>query len=436
MTHRVTPLLACLVAAVATWPGCEDPVGQTPDDTPGAGGTGDPVADPGDDQPDDQHDDWTLTTVSQEPEFTATAETTTLGVDGSITVVAARGADVLVGTTEGLFRVASGELELVEVYVDAADVPDATGAVTAITALPDGEALVIAANGVFHTYEHVLLVSPLSDVLAGLDIRAVSVPSPGETGDDETWVATADGLLRVTGDALESFTLAGTSNSPTAVAALTDVVLVVDDGDLYQLDRADFTVLGSPLSAADAPERLAAVAGQGFVTTSSGIVQRQDAATWYTHAVGTVASLAPSADDTLLAATAAGLLSVAVTASEPATVTPVTDWSSPDASAGLSADIDGNVWVGGTSELTQVLVGSPLSFAADVEPLLAAQCAYCHDAGLVAPARDFTDYDVVVAMADTILERVSLGLMPPAPTTMSTADIDVLIRWYEGGMNP
>ena len=57
-------------------------------------------------------------------------------------------------------------------------------------------------------------MSPLTATLAGVAILGLSAPD-----DTETWAATADGLLRVTADALEAYTLPGTTGAPTAVAA-------------------------------------------------------------------------------------------------------------------------------------------------------------------------------------------------------------------------
>src|SRR5690606_18044304 len=102
------------------------------------------------------------------------------------------------------------------------------------------------------------------------------------------------------------------------------------------------------------------------------------------------------------------------------------------------ADDTGSLWIGGSEAAVAYSVGTPISFAADVAPILEVYCATCHASGAAqAPVRDFASYEVAVELADTVIARMTSGQMPPAGSPQpSYGDVDIVRRWHRSGNAP
>jgi hypothetical protein len=84
------------------------------------------------------------------------------------------------------------------------------------------------------------------------------------------------------------------------------------------------------------------------------------------------------------------------------------------------------------------------SFAADISPILQANCSSCHATGILprfASSDASIAYPIAVQHSDDIIVRLEQGTMPPscgrqAPGSIgciSAADFDAIQRWAEGG---
>ncbi len=315
----------------------------------------------------------------------------------------------------------------VELIADA-DGPATTGAVHAFARRADG-LLLSADAGLFHTFAGALLWSPASDALAGASALAVVRGDDGEI----VYAAMPDGLHRLSATAHERIAIPDESSAPSALAANSSVVLVAHGDRLYELALDDLTVrevpaeLGSIDHATAAGERLIAC-GQG------GLVVREADGSYVRHAgLGPVLALTADAYGIAYARIAGGI--VRLDPSGPVGFAPAP--SSAVGYVGLALDRDGHVWLGEGSALVRLATGKVVSFAADIAPILEARCATCHEDGERAPRRDFTDYDVVLALSEAIFTRISTGLMPPPPNAgPDAAEYDLLVRWYAGERAP
>jgi hypothetical protein len=106
-----------------------------------------------------------------------------------------------------------------------------------------------------------------------------------------------------------------------------------------------------------------------------------------------------------------------------------------------SVDANGDVWVASADGLFHHRTGKPVSFATDVKPFFQAHCQTCHDPGKTsAPDRDFSDYDIVLPLADEIVTRLRASdattMPPPNEEVLTAADYAVVTRWVAQGALP
>ena len=305
-----------------------------------------------------------------------------------------------------------------------------TGAIRAIVRREEG-LLIAADEGIFYTEGDLVIRSPLTDVLADLDVLDLS--STGQ-GDAETvWVVALEGLYRVTSAALEMLEIPELTALPTAVGALDQVILLAVDDALIELDPV--TLVPVTLPDVGPVAKIRVVGTEAWIATGSGLLRR-DATGDYTrytlsdaeagepvydvavdYAGRAIATSGPGVVR-LDAGTLEGLYSAALLGNAPA----------------IALDTTGNVWLGG-SALTGLLIGEPIGFEATIAPIFATNCNGCHLHGTAAPAHDFTDYTEVMAMVQEILQRVLSGQMPPG-APLEDYEYDALELWSETGMNP
>ncbi len=96
--------------------------------------------------------------------------------------------------------------------------------------------------------------------------------------------------------------------------------------------------------------------------------------------------------------------------------------------------------------ITSTAAARPPTYHRDVAPLLAQHCAACHRPGEVAPFA-LVSYDDAAQRSQQLVEVVSRRLMPPwkavpghgrfaGQRRLSTAEIELLVRWAAGGAPP
>ena len=338
---------------------------------------------------------------------------------------------VVIGTTRGVYGLYGLELLELEVYSLPGEPLD-TGGVTAIA--PRAEGLLIAAEkGLFHTFESALLYSPVSVALEGAQVHAMSVVGEGEK--EEVWFATSKGLLHASGEVVDAIEIAGERAAATAVAGSASIVLVAYGARLYEIDLDAST---SRL-VTDAVGNIGHIdQADGVFTMNAGgaVLVRSGAGEYTEYRIDEGAGEVTVSEARYHASLGAvGLTHHGVLTIQDGVGTGLAPIAS-DADGRLTFDKYGNVWVGSGTALTGLMVGEQTSFVDDVASILSKNCAGCHATGVNgAPVYDFSDHGVVKAISDTIIQRVTLGTMPPTGPLGGT-DIDLLVRWYVSGQNP
>jgi cytochrome c5 len=347
---------------------------------------------------------------------------------------------VAAGTDHGLLQgsLPAGDLAGVPAYDDQGDIAP-TGAIHLLARRSGGRILALGDDGLFGDEEGLLLRSPLTDALKGMDVRAID--ALGEDADEELWITTASSAVHVAGGSAHNFSIGGVSAAPDAVVGAGAYLCVVAAGGgayLVDLAAGHATPIATGLGAVHGFDR--GDDGAVYLATDGGLLERaRDGSvslrTFADHGQPAVPALAVAASyGSVLVTTAADLLSVDATGS-----TKVGDVTGAVA-RGLAADADGDAWVIDASGLSRYETGSPVSFAKDVAPFMTAHCASCHAGGTQgAPKHDFTDYATAKGLADTLVKKLEapagMGVMPPTEK-LTAADYAVVTRWVAGGAAP
>jgi len=344
-----------------------------------------------------------------------------------ITAMASLHGVVHVAAGESLYQVSASGLIPVEVYWEGGE-PSSTGKIYAMAAR--SESLLIAAeNGIFHTYQWAVLQSPLSDVFEGKEIRHLA--SRGEGDGEEIFVGTEASLFRLTATSFEEIIFEEGQAGPSSLVALDEVVLVAYGTTLYELDTEDWSYEVT----ADGFGTIHHLSGKGstaVVACSEGLGVRSAEGAYQLYqgnpAEPTLAALDSAGRPIGLAED--GLFRVSEGALEG-----LVSISDSGENAHLAVDAFNNVWVGTSKLLTGWVVGEPLSFAETVGPLFSTKCNFCHLSGSGGPKHDFSQYEEVMAIQDTIFERVSLRQMPLGAPLLDE-ELQMVLDWYQSGVNP
>ncbi len=343
-----------------------------------------------------------------------------------------------IGTEDGLRVVdrttdALVSLDLFDVEADRVGSP---GAVRALARRPAGGALVVADAGLLHDAASVLLRSPLDAALDVEVITAIDVLAT-DAGAEQVWmVADGEGLL-VT-ETLVGFALQGRTIER-LVGIGDGVALAASEGALFAVDveagAAD--LLAGDLGAVHDIAR--AEDGTVWLATDVGLLRVSA-----TREVELLTLAEPGADPVAMHALTAAFGAVAAVGdaglvgvdAEGAFV--IDDGARPGAGAVVAIDGAGDVWLGSGSEVVRYATGAPVTFAADVAPLLADACATCHATGVDdAPVLTFDDYDAVVDLAPSIADRITKPSSPMPPTgLLEASETAPILRWIATGMAP
>lgn len=366
----------------------------------------------------------TLTVVEGVPELPEAPSGIVIAATGVRSIAA--GSAVIVGSDDGAFVVdeEAAALRELPIWSDAPDPPEATGAVERAVRFGD-TVLVFADAGLFFSFGDKLLPSPDGEAVMDLGVRDV------QPYGDELWIASDAGLVYLDGETLTAIDAAG--GVPQLARRAGDVVIAVYDDRLYELDLSEGVAHEAPYDVGQVTALGPGVDGAVYLASDRGLFERaaDGAYTHYPLDGRAVLALAYHAKDGSHALTADG-----VWAARPGqALAPVMRVEEPVSA--FAADPLGRLWLAGDA-LVAHPVGTPVGFADDVAPLLESYCASCHAAGETgAPLVAFDDYEVVGAMATTIVERIKKGQMPPPGSPQPTAsDVEILESWIASGSNP
>lgn len=353
-------------------------------------------------------------------------ETTTATVEGYVSAVGANGSLVVIGTTVRAYDASPQGVTELPIVGDEPNLPLETGAVRAIAPYQDG-LLVAAESALFFTKGGALQLSMGSADLHALGITAITSRVADDDGDGTSELhlvlAGADAAYELSGDSMVKWTVSGESSPPTAAFAQRDRVYVAFGHHVYEIDKGSQKayplVFDVGFVSAIACDSLACEDGSLlYFASDAGLVERGSDGAY---------SLYPLADE---GAPAVAVESFAFDAGRQRLYAIGGDWVLrvhagviPDAVATaeegefprrMAFDKLGDLWAGQGSGVKSFALGTPLSFATDVKPIMHEYCALCHSKGENgAPTIDFEDYDTMVEFTDVALMRIADGSMPP-----------------------
>jgi hypothetical protein len=340
--------------------------------------------------------------------------------------------------------------------VGTADDARTLGAVRALTRRGGG-VLLAAQDGFFHDGPGRLLRSPLSQAFTMESVRFVHVTRFVR---ETLWVTTATEALRLV-DGRREVLRVDDATEPGALQALVGLgderAVLVKGGTAYLLELDTDTVrpLARGLAAVTAVD--GQPDGTALLGTEAGLVRvtregevRADTLAAEGEPAQPIVDV-EWAQGVVLVTTARQVLRLDPTA--PLVLAEVT---SPRPHA-LVRDGAGDVWLiddgavvrlGAVTPPVEPPVEPPtepptpaaVSFAAEVQPFMAAHCRSCHVGGAnYAPIIDLERYQVAKQWAARTVARLTdtLAPMPPASSGVLTpAQYGVVVRWVEGGMQP
>ena len=353
-------------------------------------------------------------------------ETKQFTVEGYASAVGANGSLVAIGTTTSVYAATPQGLTKLSVVGDEPDLPLSTGAVRAIA--PYAEGLLVAADSaLFFTSGGVVQLSKGSDELHPLGISAITVrvADEDEDGDDEIHLTLigSEGVYELAGADLTEWTVAGESGAPTAAFAQRDRLYLAYGDRVYEVDKPNKTayplVFDVGAVSAIACDSLACDEGSLlYFATDEGLVERGSDGGYTLFPLAAEGQPPVPAEAFAFDAPRQRLYAVAG------------DWvlrvragEIPEAAATLPAgdfprkvafDKLGDMWALDGPDVTSFALGTPLSFATDIRPVMAEYCAVCHkEAKKGAPKIDFESYGDMVQYTEVAITRIADGSMPP-----------------------
>lgn len=350
---------------------------------------------------------------------------------------------IAVGTPVGVFIGSTAQpnsLSAVPVLADSSG-PQSTGAVLAMARRSSGGLLVYAQNGLFHDSQGSLLLSPLTQALAGGSLSSLDVYGAGTS--EELWMVLAGQGARAAGGQLVTFQVGAAASAPDAVVGVdAGIAVVAQDGTAYllELDQLRATPIATGLGRVAGFDR--SDDGSVYLATEAGLLQRSRTGdvslrTFAPSGSPAVTVLAVSAAyGSVIAETSQWLVRIdasgAAQFGSAGGVPPV---------GGVAVDANGDTWSAGQDKLFRVLTGKPVSFAGEVRPFFDLHCMFCHRTGAQgSPVRNFDDFDTAKSLSALILRRLEAsGIQPMPPAyveTLTAADYAVVIRWIGGGLQP
>lgn len=353
-------------------------------------------------------------------------DTTTATVEGYVSAVGANDSLVAIGTTVRAYDASPQGLTELPIVGDEPDLPLETGAIRAIAPYQDG-LLIAADNALFFTNGGALQLSQGNDALHPLGITAITTRIADDDGDGTSdlhlTIAGSDAAYELTGESMTKWTVGGESGAPTAAFAQKDRVYVAFGHHVYEIDKASQKayplIFDVGFVTSIACDSLACEEGSLlYFATDEGLAERGSDGGYSLYPLAEegaaplpVESFAFDAGRQRLYAIAGDWVLRVHAGVVPEAVATVAKGDSPRR---MAFDKLGDLWAGQGSEVQSFALGTPLSFASDVKPILHEYCAFCHTGGdNGAPVIDFEDYDTAVEFTDKALSRIADGSMPP-----------------------
>ncbi|MEJ7732305.1 MAG: hypothetical protein WKG00_24250 [Polyangiaceae bacterium] len=371
----------------------------------------------------------------------AAVESSTLALDGEAAALSVLSGSLAVAAGDGVQRVAADGATLVEVSVLAGSgEPASTGAVTWMARRGEG-LLVLGAEGLFHTQDGALLPSPLGASFGESTLTQVDVL--GDTGAEEAWLVVDGEAHWVAAGQAVPFGVPEAGGAPDALVGVAPgVALYAGGGSVWQVDVAagTYQLVASDLGTATSFDR--AEDGAVLLATEGGLLARSADGDF------SLRTFAPAGAPALSVHSVASAYGATVAVVEDALVAIDETGArrlgdaADSGPRSVAVDASGDTWIAQGPALRRFATGVPVSFAEDVAPFFAAHCDKCHAAGTeeTVPDVDFADYELVVSMAEDIVERLQRsgpGVMPPASSeVLGTDDYALVLRWADGGRAP
>jgi len=372
-----------------------------------------------------------LAVVQGAPIYPADVERVDVAIDGYVNALAARSDGAIVGTSTGASSIRDGQI--VDLDVWSVDVPEQPGAVTAIARLGE-QHLVVAEQRLLASVGDRLVPSELGAEVEALAPKRLYVAGLGAAA--SLLLGADSGLYEVQAGVLLRHDIPDEAGAPRAVGRQGALLVVAYGNRLYEIDNE--VLHRVPFDTGLIHDIDNGPGGTLLIATDRGLFERApDGA--YKHftlsngAPSRVVALAHSLKDGTYGLSTEGAF--AVDGSEELRGVVANDGLELDA---IAADDVGQLWLGGNTIVRSVAVGSPIGFAADVAPVLEQYCASCHADGVQgAPQRDLVDYEISVALAESIRARIENGSMPPPGSPALDPDAyEVILRWVASGATP
>lgn len=347
-------------------------------------------------------------------------------VEGYASAVGANGALVVLGTTTAAYQASVQGIAALPIVGDEPDLPLETGIVRAVAPYEAG-LLVAADNAVFFTAGDVLQLSLGNDALHPLGISAMTARTADDDGDgtdeEHLTILAKDGAYELSGTTLTKWTVDGEDGAPSAALAQKDWIYLAFGDRVYEVDKTSKTAyplvfdIGSVK--AIACDSLACDEGSLiYLGTDRGLVERGSDGGYSLYPLAAEGDPAVPVETFAFDAGRQRLYALAgdrvirVHAGEVPEA--VADAAKGDHPRVMAFDKLGDLWLGSGAQARSFALGTPLSFATDVKPIMKEYCAECHGPGINgAPALDFEDYDTMVDLADKVIMRIIDGSMPP-----------------------
>ena len=299
----------------------------------------------------------------------------------------------------------------------------------------------LGAEGLFHSQDGALLPSPLGASFGDSALTGVDVL--GDAGAEEAWLVVDGQAHWVKADEAVPFGVPEAEGAPDALVGVAPgVALYAGGGSVWQVDvsAGTYQLVAGDLGATASFDR--AEDGTALLATDGGLLARSSdgAFSLRTFAPAGAPALSVHSVASAYGATVA-VVDGALVAIDETGARRLGD-AADGVPRGVAVDASGDTWTAEGPALRRFATGVPVSFAADVAPFFVAHCDKCHAAGAeeAVPDVDFADYELVVSIAEDIVERLQRsgpGVMPPASSEVLGADDYALVlRWADGGRAP
>ncbi len=361
------------------------------------------------------------------------------------------GARVLIGTTKRVYGVDAEAPIALEIVGDEPNLPLETGEVKALAPYADG-VLAATDTGVFFTKGDVLQISGGNDSLHPLGITGMTARIADDDGDGKSEAHLVllgkEGGYELDGSKLTTWKVDGETGPPTAIYAQKSRLYMAFGDHVYEVDKD--AKLAYPLvfdvgnvSAIACSSPACEDGSLLYFASDRGLVERGTTGDYTIYPLAKEGEPPLAVETFALDPTSQRLYALAgnwvlrVRAGEVPDA--VATRKTPAFPRRMTVDKKGDVWAGEGQSVESIALGTPLSFGADVAPIMHTYCATCHQTGIKgAPKIDFESYEVMLDLLDVVQKRVvDEGSMPPATAQQVPKEkIQILKEWAASKHEP